>query len=352
MSGGDPAGGLLHGRSRHFMELFGLRIPIIQAPMDGPVTPDLAAAVTNAGALGSLPLTWLTADQVPTAIESVRAQTNGLFFGNYVLSFEPKTYDLAIDAGVPAIQFSWGIPTAAMIDRLRERSLPMGIQVTDADSAKQALDLGADFLVCQGIEAGGHVQAYQPLHAALEEALAVAGEVPVAASGGMATGHDIRRWISMGAAAAVLGTRFVATQESVAHPRYKQMLLDGTGGDTVFTVCLNKEWPNATHRIFRNDTFRMWNAAGCPPAGRRPGEHDVIAVIEDTDPVQTFVRYLNNTPVESMTGDDVMGLGVFAGLGVGEIDDLPSVDELVGRLWREFLEAPSQQSTSKEAGPT
>jgi nitronate monooxygenase len=210
----------------------------------------------------------------------------------------------------------------------------MGIQVVGRENALAAMQLGPDFLICQGTEAGGHVQAYQPLAIALEEVLSVADGVPVAASGGMATGRDMRRWISAGAAAVVFGTRFVATEQSAAHPEYKQLLLAGSAGDTVFTVCLNKVWQDATHRILKNDTFRMWEAAGCPKAGCRPGEFDIIAIAEDGT---TFERYVGNVPVEGMMGIDVTGLGVYAGLGVTEIHDLPSASDLIPRLWSEYL---------------
>lgn len=327
---------------RRFMAMFGLRFPIIQASMDGPVAPPLITEVCNAGALGSLPLTWLDADQVAPTIHAVQAGTDGAFFGNYVLNFPPNTLGRAVEAGIGSILFSWGVPDQSTVDTLRDNSILIGVQVTGTGSARAAIDAGADFLVCQGIEAGGHVQAYQPLDTALAEVLSVAGDTPVAAAGGMASGADIGTWLSRGAAACVFGSRFVATRESVAHPTYKRMLLDATGDDTVLTVCLSKKWPNATHRIMPNSTFDMWEAAGCPQAGQRPGERDIIAEMDDDGTAVRFERYENNTPVEAMTGDDVMGLGTFAGLGVGQIADLPPAAELVARLWAEYEAAASQ----------
>jgi len=211
----------------------------------------------------------------------------------------------------------------------------MGLQVVGKENAQRAMELGPDFLVCQGIEAGGHVQANKPLMTALQEVLSVAEDVPVVASGGIATGHHIRKYSSAGAAAAVLGTRFVATVESVAHPEYKKELLAAsTAEDTVFTVCLNKVWPNATHRILRtNETFKMWEAAGCPPKGDRPGEHDIVGVEEDGSKLE---RYVGIVPVSGMRKCDVNALGTYAGEGVGDINDIPSAGELVERLWNEF----------------
>lgn len=316
------------------MEMFGLRYPVVQAGMDGPATAALATAVAEAGALGSLPLTWVSTPRAVANVQSVVASTSGSFFANYVLNFPVRSLDEALAAGLRAVQFSWGIPDPGLVGVLRDRSAIIGIQVTGRGNAERAMELEPDFLICQGIEAGGHVQAYQPLAAALDEVLSVAGDVPVAASGGMATGHDIRRWISAGAAAAVLGTRFVATEESAGHPLYKQILVDASAHDTALSVCLNRDWPNATHRMVKNSTFEMWEAAGCPQPGDRPGESDVVARDQD---LTEYLRYDSNTAVETMSGD-VTALGLYAGLGVTQIDDLPSVAEVLDRLWQEFLD--------------
>jgi nitronate monooxygenase len=332
-------------RSQAFMAMFGLEYPIIQAPMDGAVTPPLVSAVANAGALGSLPLTWRSPDAATQQIAEVQSQTSRAFLANYVLNFSPASLDSAIEAGVGIIQFSWGLPDAYVVDKLRARDIKMGIQVVDGPSAEQALALGPDFLICQGLEAGGHVQGNKSLMGALAEVLAVAGEVPVAASGGIATGKAVRRVIQAGAAAAVLGTRFVATRESAAHPIYKEELVAAqSADDTVLTVCLNKLWPNAAHRLLRSNTsFRMWESAGRPPGplavplgplvGNRPGEHDIVAIQQDGIALE---RYVDVVPVADMRSCDVNALGTFAGEGVGEIRDIPYVAELLRRLAREF----------------
>ena len=334
----------LPDRARRFMDLLGLTYPIIQAGMDGAATPTLVSAVSAAGGLGTLPLTWRSPSEAAAQVKAVQEATSNPFSANYVLNFSPASLDDALAAGVKWVQFSWGLPDAYLVDKLRGLGVGMGIQVTGGDGARRALDLGADFLICQGREAGGHVQADQPLFPALDEVLAVAGDVPVAAAGGIADGRGVRAVLDAGAAAAVLGTRFVATQESAAHRLYKDRLLEARGPqDTVLTVCLNKVWPNATHRILRNNaTFRMWTEAGCPPGtvsvpdgpliGNRPGENDVVAVQADGVALD---RYMDNVPVADMPHCDVDGLGTFAGFGVGEIDDIPTAADLIQRLMAE-----------------
>src|SRR5690349_8971687 len=151
-----------------------------------------------------------------------------------------------------------------------------------------ALDLGADYLVCQGTEAGGHVQANRGLYETLPDVLKEARQVPVIAAGGIANGDGIRKALLASASGAMLGTRFVATAESNAHPAYQRALMAAHAKDTVLTVCFERGWPNAIHRALRNQTFVMWEAAGCPPAGKRPGERDILATRPDGSQVLRY----------------------------------------------------------------
>ena len=210
----------------------------------------------------------------------------------------------------------------------------MGVQVTSRNSARMALDAGADYMVCQGTEAGGHVHASRPLTHALKKVLEVAGSVPVIASGGIANGHSMHRYMTMGAAGVVMGSRFVASQESRAHHDYKQALVQAKSSDTVLTTCMNKGWDNAQHRVLRNSTFDRWESAGCPAPGQRPGETDVIAR-STTDASYEVERYSINSPGAYYEGD-VEAMAAYAGESVDDIVDLPSVGEIMSRTWTEF----------------
>ena len=139
------------------------------------------------------------------------------------------------------------------------------MQVANADGARSALDLGADYLVCQGVEAGGHVQSSTALYELLPKVLHEARNTPVLAAGGIGHGRKIREALLAGASGAMLGTRFVATQESLAHPEYKTLLIKSRGSDTTMSVCFQDGWPGATHRALRNSTL----STGRQPAVRR-----------------------------------------------------------------------------------
>jgi nitronate monooxygenase len=322
-------------RARALMALFGLKYPIFEAPHGRQTSPDLAIAVANAGAMGALAGLGNPND-ARVAVSKVRSASERRFFVNFLLAVapmsgtEPTSLRAVLGAGAPIVQFSWGMPSKEAAAAIRAAGAKMGVQVTSAESARAALDLGADYLVCQGTEAGGHVQASRGLHEALPIVLQEARERPVVASGGIGNGKGIRQALLAGASAAMLGTRFVATVESNAPPEYKQAIIAACAKDTVLTVCFQDGWP-ATHRALRNHTFVMWDAAGCPPPGQRPGEGDVLVSRPDGSKVR---RYWYQSPVLNEKGT-ITECALYAGESVEAVKDLPAAGELVNRLWRE-----------------
>lgn len=326
-------------RAKALMALFGLKYPIFEAPHGTATSPDLAIAVSNAGAMGALASLY-NPDEARVAVSKLRLATKGPFVVNFILRNEPVSLRVALDAGAPIVQFSWGLPTSEMISAVRSAGAKLGMQVTSAESARAALDIGADYLVCQGTEAGGHVQANRGLYDALPIVLNEAGKTPVVASGGIGNGQGIRNALLAGASAAMLGTRFVSTIESNAHPAYKQALIAAQSKDTVLTVCFQDGWPGATHRVLRNRTFVMWDGAGCPPVGKRPGEGDVVATRPDGSKV---LRYSDIAPFQGCQGA-VTDCALWGGLGVEFVKDLPRGGELVERLWRECETAHAASS--------
>src|SRR5439155_16825166 len=144
---------------------------------------------------------------------------------------------------------------------------------------------------------GGHVQSSTALYELLPKVLERAQSTPVLAAGGIGHGRKIREALLAGASGAMLGTRFVATQENLAHPEYKSLLIKSTGSETTMSVCFQDGWPGVTHRSLRNSTLERWEAAGCPPVGRRPGEGDVVATRSDGS---TVLRYNAVSPVNDL----------------------------------------------------
>jgi nitronate monooxygenase len=319
-------------RAKALMGIFGLRYPIFMGPYGGP---GLASAVSNAGAMGSIILWASTPDAAHQAVTRLRSQTKQPFVVNYVLAFDPASLPKALEAGAPVVGFSWVLPAKTVVAAIRNASAKFGVQVGTTEGARAALDLGADYLVCQGGEAGGHVQSSTPLYELMPRVLDEAKQIPVLAAGGIANGQNIRTALLAGAAGAVLGTRFVATQESFAHLENKNAIIRSRAKDTALSVCFQDGWPGATHRTLRNGTLNHWEAAGCPPVGKRPGEGDSVA----TGPGGTkVVRYSIMPPQAGFEGA-VTDLAMYAGQGVDDVKDLPTARDLIGRLWAECLAA-------------
>lgn len=319
--------------------LEGLRYPIWQAPTASLAGPELAAAVSKAGGMGSMALTWTPPDVAREQIRQVRRETENPFFVNFALAFPPLALDAALDAGVPIVTFSWGDP-GPHLPKVRATGAWIGIQVTNVAGALRAISQGADFLICQGNEAGGHVQSTTPLWELLPRIVEAASGVPVMAAGGIARGRDIKKALSLGARGAILGTRFVATQESRAHPEYKHRLIEAKG-ETALTVCFDGAWPYSAHRVLRNSTLEAWEAAGSPAVGTRPGEGETIAV---TASGEEIFRYEDTAPKQGYSGE-IEAMCLYSGTGCSEITDLPPAGALVERLWRECREARAHPGT-------
>jgi nitronate monooxygenase len=312
-----------------------LDIPLLQAPIGSCSNPILAAAVSNAGGMGGIAGTWTAPDALRAIVADTRARTSKPFFVNFALVFPCPALSAALEAGSSVVTFSWGIPDRARTERVRSYGAQFGVQISNADGAARAVDQGADFLIAQGIESGGHVQATRPLTQVLAQVMAVAGDVPVFATGGIATGAAIADAMRHGASGAMMGTRFLATHESLAHPRYQQLLVESKPGDAVHTICFDRTWPSAPHRVLRNATLDGWETAGCAPFGARPGESDVLAHRDDGVDVP---RYDDTPPLRSMTGN-IDEMCLYAGTGAADIHDVQPAGALVAELWRDCQRA-------------
>ena len=281
--------------------------------------------------MGSMALTWTEPELAADQVRQVRAETPNPFFVNFALAFPPLALESALEAGVPIVTFSWGDPQP-FLATVRAAGAKVGIQVTSVAGARRALDQGADFLICQGNEAGGHVQSSTPLLDLLPRVVEEAENVPIIAAGGIATGTGIARVLALGAKGAMLGTRFLATRESRAHPEYKRLLAEATG-ETALTVCFDGGWPYSPQRVLRNSTLQAWEASGCPPVGSRPREGEKVATTAEGE---VILRYEGTAPKTGYTGA-IEAMCLYAGTGCGDISDIPRAEELVERLWQECL---------------
>ena len=298
------------------------RLPIWQAPTGSIAGPELCVAVTLAGGMGAMGLSWSSPEDAARDVHNVRSQVgNAPFLGNFALAFPPNALRAVLEAGLPVVTFSWG-DTTSYLELCRKHGACVGVQVANLAGA-QAMLGKVDFIVAQGVEAGGHVQSTTALFDLLPRLVGLG--LPVVAAGGLADGEDVRRVLDLGAVGAMLGTRFVATRESRAHPLYKARLVEGT--ETALTGVFDGGWPHAPHRVLRNSTLEYWEAAGCPPQGARPGEGDVVG----RAPGGPILRYEDTAPRSDFKGD-IEAMCLYAGTSVTKIGDVPSAGEAVAKI--------------------
>jgi nitronate monooxygenase len=313
-------------------DLLGLDHPVVQAPIGSATTPELAAAVSEVGALGTLAVTWRDLEETRAAIEATAERTDRPFGVNLVLDEAarqvPTDEHLAacLEAGAPLVWFSFGDATG-YLEAVHDAGALAAVTVGTAAEAREAAAAGADLVVTQGWEAGGHVQG-DVATMALVPRVADAVDVPVVAAGGIGDGRGIAAALALGADGAALGTRFLATEEADAHPAYQERVVAAGEADTQRTELFEEGWPGRPHRVLRNGTVERWEAAGRPPPGERPGETDVLAVGQDSEAITRYDEALATRDVKGRVEE----MALYAGQSAGLAHDVHPAKLLVGTL--------------------
>lgn len=231
------------------LERLGIERPVVQAGMGGGLaTSALAVAVSDAGGLGTIGI--LPPDALRAEIAAARTQTSKPLAVNLIVPLARRAHwEVAGEADVVVTHWE---PSP------KRRTAKTWIHtVGSADEARAAVAAGADAVIAQGVEAGGHTRGTMSALETLDQVLrAVGAQIPVIVAGGIATAADVRAALDAGAVAAVAGTAFLATEESGAHPGYKQRLVEVD--ETVLTELFGMGWPHAPHRVIPNGATRRW----------------------------------------------------------------------------------------------
>jgi nitronate monooxygenase len=306
-------------------ELLGIDHPIVEAPLSA--DPHLPAAVSNAGGLGSLGLSW--SDDAGEVVRATAALTDRPIGGNFVLNADQhRRVDQALSAGLRIVSFIFGDPQS-YVDSVHDAGGLVMHTVGSAEEARRAVGCGADIIVAQGWEAGGHVWggvATLPLVPAVVDAVA---PVPVIAAGGIGDARGVAAVLALGAQAAWLGTRFLLADEMPIHEEYRRRLIAANETDAEWYPDLyDVGWPDAPHRALHNSTAEMWEAAGRPPLGRRPDDGEVIAHFASGDPI---LRYSPAPPMVGTTGE-IEALSLWAGQSVALARQSQTAAEIVAEL--------------------
>lgn len=241
-------------------EKLGIDIPILLAPMAGVSGGELAAAVSRAGGLGFIGTGYMEEDWLRGELAKAGNEKIGAGFITWVLAQKPHLLPLALDHAPKAIFLSFG-EIEPFAPQVKERGIPLIAQVQTLAQAKRAAKAGADFIVAQGTEAGGHgaKRATFPLVPAIADAV----DVPVIAAGGIGDGRGLAAALMLGACGAVCGSAFYAAPEALSHAKAKEQALGASGDDTqrssVFDIARGIDWPREwTMRTLKNSFSEKW----------------------------------------------------------------------------------------------
>jgi len=296
----------------------GIRHPILSAPMDFIAGARLTAAVSAAGGFGILgggygDRAWLEQE---TAKLADAADPFGIGFITWSLAKQPALLDIALEAGPRAIMLSFGDPKP-FARRIKSSGALLICQVQDEAMARQALDAGADILIAQGTEAGGHGASRTTIDIVPAIVDLAAGRVPVAAAGGIGDGRGLAAMMMLGASGVLLGTRFYASEECDGPEEAKRRICAATSGNSVrgiiFDLSRNNVWPAPfTGRCLINEHARRW-------MGR---EVELMQNVKAVAAEYAAAKAAGNFDIAA----------VIAGEAVGLIDDIPPAAEIVDRI--------------------
>jgi nitronate monooxygenase len=342
-------------RAEVFCARFGLRAPILLAPMAGASAPSLSIAVANAGGLGACGALLMQPDEIIAWAKEVRAASNGAFQLNlwipdpapkrdpvqearmreFLAAWGPLVPAEAGDAtppdfaaqcevlltvGPPIISSVMGLYPPAFVAKLKERGITWFANISTVAEARAAAAAGADVIVAQGMEAGGHRGCFEAAQAerqqvglfALLPAVVDAVSVPVVATGGIADGRGVAAALALGASAAQIGTGFLRCPEAKIHPAWAKALAKAAPEDTV----VSRVFSGRAGRSIATDYVRAATAEGAPPSAPYPVQRGLTAAMRNA----------------GQKAGDVRRMQVWAGQSAALASAEPAA-EIVRRMW-------------------
>lgn len=313
--------------------LFGIEHPILLGPMGSATGAALAAAVSNAGGLGMIGCVGRTPDWIARTAREIRERTDRPFGLNLLLFEADKpALDAVFDARPPVFSTAWAWPEQDLHD-LFSRAHELGAHalhmVSGVPEAIRAVEAGADAVVAQGTEGGGHVGLMGTM-ALVPQVVRAVAPVPVLAAGGIATGEGLAAALVLGADGVLVGTRFLATPEAPVADGFKKVILASDGHDTVLTeipdIARGRVWPGAYSRVVRNRLIETW-------AGRE-GE------------LRARRAEVGAAMVRAFQAGDAEEAPLFIGQDAGLIDAIVPAAELVARMVAEAAAALSRAAAA------
>ncbi|MBZ4420317.1 nitronate monooxygenase family protein [Myxococcus sp. RHSTA-1-4] len=308
---------VLEGNTLHtrLTRELGVHYPFVSAGMAFVALPPLVIAVSEAGGLGMLGAAPEPPPFLHARLRAIRAGTQRPYGVNFIVAhaggqdFTTREHiDVCISEKVPVVAFHWDTPSADWVKALKAAGTRVWMQVPSVEAARKALEAGADGLIAQGRQAGGHNRSTVPTLKLVREVRALARDVTLLAAGGIADGPSAARALFRGADGVWVGTRMVASVEAHAHPGYKQQLVEGDAGDSDVTTAFGPEWPGVPMRVLRNRVVREWAGRERliptpPPPPERIGTTKLFPGLPGGDVPYTMPKFCAFIPTADTEGD-------------------------------------------------
>jgi len=344
-------------RANAFCERFGLRVPIIEAPLSGACPPQRSAAITRAGGMGALGALMLNPAEIDAWVEQFRELGGGPLQINLWIPDPPPHRDSAAEAKVAKFLERWGPPVSAdalnyqpqdfdaqcnavldaqpvaassimglyppeFVTKLKQRGIAWFATVTNVRDAIAAEASGADVIVAQGIEAGGHRGSFDPSNIdqsmiglmALVPRIVDRVKIPVVAAGGIADGRAVAAALTLGASAVQIGTVLLPAIETGLAPAWSEALTTLEPEDTMLTRAYSGRWG----RSIATDYVRSFNEPGAPEPAPHPIQRGLTAALR----------------ADALRRSDINGISAWSGQSSARVERRPA-EEIVGQMWSE-----------------
>jgi len=326
---------------------FGLTTPIVNAGMAMIARPALAAAVCEAGGLGTIGSDINPPEVLRGLIRQTRALTRRPFGVDLIGDFVTDDHISVLQNEEVALAiFFWSLPTTHHVERLRKAGIAVWVQIGRVAEADAAVALGADGLIVQGAEAGGHNRAEASTMTLFPRIRRRFPDLPLLAAGGIADGATMAAALVLGADAVWCGSRFLASQESEAHDAYKARVLAADVGDTAILSIYGPEWPGQAMRTIVNDGARV--ALGREAEAVEHAEGQIIGSTVLNGQTIPVPRYSAILPTRDFDGN-IEQACLTAGQSIGNINDVLPAGEIVRRMTSEAKAALDRLAAMKEA---
>ena len=300
-----------------FTRLVGCTVPIQLAGMGSILSPELAAAVSEAGALGQITFAGIEVDDAKRRLDKLTSLTSKPFGVNLLIPMLDREILAYSAPKARVIDFFWGDPDPELVRVVHEAGALASWQVGSVAEAVAAEKAGCDFIIAQGVEAGGHIRGTLGMLPLLTQVLDKVS-VPVLGAGGIGSGRGLAAVLGAGASGARMGTRFIAAQESNAHPDYVRAIISAQAEDSVRTNRFEVECAlcPSTHGVLRSalDAAEAFDGSYVAEFNGEP-----------------VAKFRGTPPFKGFTGN-IGAMACYAGQSVGEVRGVQPAGEIVAEL--------------------